>query len=172
MSRPAIRIAITGVILGMAVMIIALAVIIGFKSEVRNQIAGFGSHIQILPRNINNDPQQNFILRDDKLIEDLQKIKGIKSVQNVAQKAGIIQTESAFQGILLKGIDSTYNWTFFKKNLIEGNILPETNDSIKNGAIISSTIAKAMNLKVGDAFNTYFVTNTLRARKFIVTGIY
>lgn len=172
MSRPAIRIAITGVILGMAVMIIALAVIIGFKSEVRNQIAGFGSHIQILPRNINNDPQQNFIFRDDKLIEDLQKIKGIKSVQNVAQKAGIIQTESAFQGILLKGIDSTYNWTFFKKNLIEGNILPETDDSIKNGAIISSTIAKAMNLKVGDAFNTYFVTNTLRARKFIVTGIY
>ena len=75
MSRPAIRIAITGVILGMAVMIIALAVIIGFKSEVRNQIAGFGSHIQILPRNINNDPQQNFILRDDKLSEDLQKIK-------------------------------------------------------------------------------------------------
>ena len=172
MSRPAIRIAITGVILGMAVMIIALAVIIGFKSEVRNQIAGFGSHIQILPRNINNDPQQNFILRDDKLINDLKEIKGIKSVQNVAQKAGIIQTESAFQGILLKGIDSTYNWTFFKKNLIEGNILPETNDSIKNGAIISSTIAKAMNLKVGDAFNTYFVTNTLRARKFIVTGIY
>ena len=139
MSRPAIRIATTGVVLGMAVMIIALAVIIGFKREVRNQIAGFGSHIQILPQ---------------EFISEINSIKGVKTVQNIAQKAGIIQTENAFQGILLKGVDNTYNWDFFKKNLIEGSLLSEVNDSIKNGAIISSYISKSMMLNVGDTFTT------------------
>lgn len=172
MSRPAIRIATTGVVLGMAVMIIALAVIIGFKKEVRNQIAGFGSHIQILPQQFMNDSQENFITPDKEFISEINSIKGVKTVQNIAQKAGIIQTENAFQGILLKGVDNTYNWDFFKKNLIEGSLLSEVNDSIKNGAIISSYISKSMMLNVGDTFTTYFVTNTLRARKFIVTGIY
>ena len=172
MSRPAIRIATTGVVLGMAVMIIALAVIIGFKREVRNQIAGFGSHIQILPQQFMNDSQENFITPNKEFISEINSIKGVKTVQNIAQKAGIIQTENAFQGILLKGVDNTYNWDFFKKNLIEGSLLSEVNDSIKNGAIISSYISKSMMLNVGDTFTTYFVTNTLRARKFIVTGIY
>lgn len=172
MSRPAIRIATTGVALGMAVMIIALAVIIGFKKEVRNQIAGFGSHIQILPQHFTEDSYDKFIAPDSVFINNLKAVKGIKSVQNIAQKAGIIHTESAFQGVLLKGVDSTYNWDFFKKNLIEGSILPDVDKSIKNGAMISSIISKSLMLNVGDTFATYFVTNTLRARKFIVTGIY
>lgn len=172
MSRPAIRIATTGVALGMAVMIIVLAVIIGFKKEVRNQIAGFGSHIQILPQHFTEDSYDKFIAPDSVFINNLKAVKGIKSVQNIAQKAGIIHTESAFQGVLLKGVDSTYNWDFFKKNLIEGSILPDVDKSIKNGAMISSIISKSLMLNVGDTFATYFVTNTLRARKFIVTGIY
>lgn len=172
MSRPAIRIATTGVALGMAVMIIALAVIIGFKKEVRNQIAGFGSHIQILPQHFTEDSQDLSISPDSVFINNLKAVKGIKSVQNIARKAGIIHTGSAFQGVLLKGVDSTYNWDFFKKNLVEGSILPDVDSSIKNGAMISSIVSKSLMLNVGDTFATYFVTNTLRTRKFIVTGIY
>lgn len=170
MSRPAVRIAIIGITLGLAVMLISIAVIIGFKSEVRNQIIGFGSHIQVMSYNNYNSLQTEPITLTPQLDSLLHSAPNILNIQHIATQPGIIQTENAFQGILLKGVDSTYNWSFFSQNLIEGTTLCDT---IKNGTIISASIAHAMNLKIGDSYSVYFASNNgLRARKFIVLGIY
>ena len=170
MSRPAVRIAIIGITLGLAVMLISIAVIVGFKSEVRNQIIGFGSHIQIMSYNNYASLQTEPITFTPQLDSLLKTTPNVSDIQHIATQPGIIHTEEAFQGILLKGIDSTYNWDFFSQNLIEGTTIC---DSIKNGTVISSSIAHTMNLKIGDSYTVYFASNNgLRARKFTVAGIY
>ena len=187
MSRPAVRIAIIGITLGLAVMLISIAVIVGFKREVRNQIIGFGSHIQIMSYNNYNTPYSEPITLTPQLDSLLKTIPNINNIQHIATQPGIIHTEKAFQGILLKGIDSTYNWNFFSKNLIEGSTeilspcLKGTSEAegvnnssllTPNSSLISSSIARTMNLRVGDSFVVYIVTDGLRARKLTVAGIY
>ena len=171
MSRPAVRIAIIGIALGLAVMLLSIAVIVGFKREVRNQIIGFGSHIQIMSYNNYNSLNSEPITLTPQLDSLLQSTPNITDIQHIATQPGIIHTEKAFQGILLKGIDSTYNWDFFSKNLIEGSI-PHSSFLTPNSSLISSSIARTMNLRVGDSFVIYIVTDGLRARKFTVAGIY
>ena len=170
MSRPAVRIAIIGITLGLAIMLISIAVIVGFKREVRNQIIGFGSHIQVMSYNNYNSIQSEPITLTPQLDSLLKTTPNVRDIQHIATQPGIIHTEEAFQGILLKGVDSTYNWDFFSQNLIEGTTLC---DSTKNGTIISSAIAHTMNLNIGDSYTVYFASNNgLRARKFTVVGIY
>lgn len=172
MARPAVKIAIIGVAIGLTIMLISLAVIVGFKREVRNQIIGFGCHIQVLPHNNYNTTEEKPLNSTPELKEAIKTTNSVSDIQNIANKPGILHTENGFQGILLKGVDSTYNWSFFSKNIIKGTTLNNTSDSIANGAIISHTIAKAMELNVGDKFTTYFVSERLKARRFTVTGIY
>ena len=188
MSRPAVRIAIIGITLGLAVMLISIAVIIGFKSEVRNQIIGFGSHIQVMSYNNYNSLQTEPVNLTPQLDSLLKTTPNVSDIQHIATQPGIIHTEEAFQGILLKGVDSTYNWEFFSQNLIEGTteILSPclrgtsgaegvNNSSLltPNSSLISSSIARTMNLTVGDSYTVYFASNNnLRARKFTVSGIY
>ena len=171
MSRPAVRIAIIGIALGLAVMLLSIAVIVGFKREVRNQITGFGSHIQIMSYNNYNSLETEPITLTPQLDSLLHSTPNISDIQHIATQPGIIHTPDAFQGILLKGIDSTYNWDFFSKNLLEGSTL-NSQLSTLNSAVISSSIASTMNLRVGDSFVVYIVTDGLRARKFTVAGIY
>ena len=171
MSRPAVRIAIIGIALGLAVMLLSIAVIVGFKREVRNQITGFGSHIQIMSYNNYNSLETEPITLTPQLDSLLHSTPNISDIQHIATQPGIIHTPDAFQGILLKGIDSTYNWDFFSKNLLEGSTL-NSQLSTLNSAIISSSIAHTMNLRIGDSFVVYIVTDGLRARKFTVAGIY
>ena len=171
MSRPAVRIAIIGIALGLAVMLLSIAVIVGFKREVRNQITGFGSHIQIMSYNNYNSLYSEPITLTPKLDSLLHSTPNISDIQHIATQPGIIHTPDAFQGILLKGIDSTYNWDFFSKNLLEGSTL-NSQLSTLNSAVISSSIARTMNLRIGDSFVVYIVTDGLRARKFTVAGIY
>ena len=190
MSRPAVRIAIIGITLGLAVMLISIAVIVGFKNEVRNQIIGFGSHIQVMSYNNYSSIQSEPITLTPQLDSLLKTTPNVTDIQHIATQPGIIHTEKAFQGILLKGVDSTYNWEFFSQNLIEGTLpknvplskgdeLEERRGSVNsplltpNSSLISSSIAHTMNLKIGDSYTVYFASNNgLRARKFTVNGIY
>ena len=166
MSRPAVRIAIVGIALGLAVMLISMAVIVGFKREVRNQIIGFGSHIQVTSLKDYSSFELQPITLTDQLDSLLSTVGNVSDIQHVASQSGIIHTSEAFQGVLLKGVDSTYNWDFFSRNLVEGEICNQ------QSTLISTAIARAMGLKVGDSFTVYIVTDQLRARKFTVSGIY
>ena len=171
-SRPAVRIATIGIALGLAVMLITVAVVIGFKQEIRNKTIGFGGHIQISNFDNNNTYEMNPIKASKALIQKVSSVDGVKHVQRFATKPGIIKTDNEFQGIVLKGIDAGFDWNFFKSNLVEGNLIDVSGSTPSTGVIISKYLANLLSLKLGDSFFTYFIQDQVRARKFKIVGIY
>jgi len=158
--------------LGLAVMLISVAVVIGFKNEIRNKTIGFGGHIQITNFDNNNTYEMNPIKADKALMTKISSIDGVKHVQRFATKPGIIKTDNEFQGIVVKGIDKDFDWKFFKSNLVEGQILDVSGDTPSNKVVLSKYLANLLGLKLGDSFFTYFIQDQVRARKFKIVGIY
>ncbi|MDR1527148.1 MAG: ABC transporter permease [Dysgonamonadaceae bacterium] len=171
-SPPAIRIAIVSMALGLAVMILAVAIVTGFKKEVRNKVIGFGSHIQITHFDSNRSYETRPIAVSDSLLNALRAFPNIRRVQAFATKPAIIKTDNDFQGVVLKGVDEHFDWDFFQTNLKEGTVLDIRPDATNNNVLISSTIAAQLNLKTGDSFICYFIQDPPRARKYTVAGIY
>ena len=171
-SRPIVRIALAGVALGFAVMIVTLAIVTGFKIEIRDKVIGFGSHVQISNYDENNSYETKPIERSDSFETALSNIEGVKHVQEFATKAGIIKTETEIEGVVAKGVAKDYDWTYFKNHLVEGEIF-SVNDSSKSDAVlISKNLSKLLKLKVGDGLVMYFIQQPPRARKFHISGIY
>lgn len=170
-STPAIKIAIAGVAIGLAAMILSISIVIGFKKEVRNKVVGFGSHIQIENYDNNTSYETFPILAEDSLVNAIKQMPGIKHVERYTNREGIIKTDKDFQGVIFKGVADDYNWDFFKQNLVEGNIINLT-DSSGNQVILSKVIADKLQLKVGDSFLAYFLQENIQARKFSIAGIY
>lgn len=171
-TPPAVRIAIVGVALGLAVMILSVAIVIGFKKEVRNKVIGFGSHIQITNFDNNSSYETTPIAVSDSLLQALQEFPGIKHIEGYATKMGILKTDSDFQGVVLKGIDTDYDWSFFRNNLKEGELLTIDPQKTSTDVIISRYLSDLLGLKLGDSILTYFVQEDVRARKFNIAGIY
>lgn len=171
-STPAVSIAIAGIALGLVVMILSVSIVIGFKKEIRGKVIGFGSHIQITSFGDNNSYELKPIAVSDSLLSLITANSEIRHVQPYIIKPGIIKTDENFQGIVLKGVDDSYDWNFFKKNMVEGEIINRDDTSGVNQAIISKDIADKLHLKLGDRFTTYFVQEPVRARRFDITGIY
>ena len=121
MSRPAVRVAVAGMAVGFIVMLLTLAIALGFKQEIRNKIIGFGSHIQVVNFDNNNTYQMQPIVASDSLIEALQEVPYVTSVERFCTKPGIIKTDDAFQGIIIKGRES-HGRDFFEQNLVEGHM--------------------------------------------------
>ncbi|MCA1742235.1 MAG: ABC transporter permease, partial [Bacteroidales bacterium] len=122
-SRPINVIAITGIALGLAVMILAVAILTGFKQQIRDKVAGFGAHIQVVNFDANISYETIPVSSTQPFIEKLNNHQGIKNIQVFATKAGIIKTDDNIQGVVLKGIDSDYDWSFFRSNMVEGDVV-------------------------------------------------
>ena len=163
-SRPAVRVALGGIVIGVMVMIIAICVVVGFKQEVQRRVAGFGSHIQVVNFDNNNTYELQPVEVLDSLLMKLQGLPHVKKVSTFASKPGILKTDSAFQGIIFKGTDY---WEYFAENLITGSLPKE-----KNEVIISTVLANQLHLTVGDAILCYFVQEDLRVRKLYISGLY
>lgn len=175
LTGPIVKIAITSIAIGIAVMIISVAVVTGYQTEIRDKVIGFGSHIQITQYNSNNSYESIPIESNKQFTDDLINIKGVKHIQSFAVKAGIIKTEEQIQGIVLKGIDNGFDWSFLKNKIVEGDIVKLSDTASSNDVLISKTVANSLNLKIGDALRMYFISKNEtipRGRKFIITGIY
>ncbi|MFW5820266.1 MAG: ABC transporter permease [Bacteroidota bacterium] len=165
-------IAITGISLSIAVMIAAVAIVTGFKEEIRNKVIGFGSHLQILNFDSNLSYQTEAIPKNPEFIDELRNIKGITHIQPFAIKAGIVKTEDQIQGLVLKGIDKNFDWSFFRKSLIKGKTFTVPDSAYINDILISSFLANKMRLDTGDTFRMWFIDKQPRIRNFTVSGIY
>ena len=163
-SRPAVRVALGGILIGVMVMIVAICVVVGFKQEIQRKVAGFGSHIQVVNFDNNATYELQPVEVSDSLLQKLRGLPYVKHVSTFASKPGILKTDSAFQGIIFKGTDY---WDYFAENLVSGS-LPEE----KNEVIISTVLANQLHLAVGDAILCYFVQEDLRVRKLYVSGLY
>lgn len=171
-SRPALLIATLGIAIGLAVMIITVAVVIGFKKEVRHKVAGFGAHIQLINYDAVRSYDTHPIVVDDSVMKSLSHYPLVKHVQRYSTKPGIIKTDSAFQGMVLKGVGPEYDLSFFKENLIEGEIPSFSDKEASNKVVISKAIADKLNLKLGDKIYTYYIQQDVRVRPMVVKGIY
>lgn len=173
-TRPIIRIAILAIAISVAVMILSVFILSGFKDNISNKVIGFGSHIKITKFNNNQSFENDPI---DFNLEIYDKIKNLDFVNHIniyATKAGIIKNDVDIHGVVLKGVSGDYNWEFFKNNLISGDI-PNIKDSTKiasNDILISESISKKLNIKLGEELVIYFIQNPARVRKFKVSGIY
>ena len=163
-SRPAVRVALAGLIIGVMVMIITVCVVVGFKQTVTDKVVGFAAHLRVVNFENNNTFELSPIMASDSMLQALGALPHIESVNTFVTKPGILKTDEAFQGIVFKG--TTY-WTYFEDNLIEGH-LPEK----ENEVVLSRKLCDLMELSVGDAVLSYFVGENVKVRKFVVSGIY
>lgn len=171
-SRPINVIAVIGIALGLAVMILAVAILTGFKQQIREKVVGFGSNIQIVNFDSNISFETNPISSNQDFIPKIKKIPGIRHVQVFATKAGIIKTEEEIQGVVLKGVGSDFDWSYFGKNIVDGKIFTVSDTGRTNEVIISKKISDMLRLSTGDSFAMYFVQDPPRSRKFTISGIY
>lgn len=172
-SKLIVRIAIVGIMLGLSVMILAVAIVKGFKSEIKEQVRGFNGDIQLVKYDLNASLENSPFSLNNQTIEQLKNTDGINSIAPYATKPAIIKANNEVEGVVLKGVDGTYNWNFFKRVIAKGDILNYKKEGLAaKQIIISEILAKRLNLKVGDDFLMYFVQESLRKRKFEIVGIY
>ena len=171
-SRPIIRIALIGVALGFAVMIIAISIVTGFKKEISDKVIGFGSHIQISNFDENNSYETKPVNRNQPFLPFLKKDTEIKHVQVFATKAGIIKTKDEIEGVVAKGIGSDFDWNYFSTRLVEGKVFTVIDSARSDNVIISGNLSKKLNLHAGDDMIMHFIQQPPRVRKFHITGVY
>jgi len=153
-------------------MLITLAVVTGFKKEIRNKVIGFGSHIQIINYDSNNSFESSPISEKQDFLASLQNMPGIRHIQVFATKPAIIRSQSEIQGVFVKGIGKDFDWSFFNENMVEGKSFA-VNDSVKtNDVVISRKLAAMLKLKLGDEFAIFFIDDRPRMRQFHICGIF
>jgi lipoprotein-releasing system permease protein len=175
-SSPIIKIAIAAIAIGMIMMIVSIATGIGLKQKIRDKIAAFSGHI-IISNFDDNQSQVSTtpISTKQSFYPSFQSVDGISHIQAIASKAGIIRTESAFEGIIFKGVGKDYNWDNLQEYLVQGK-LPDFSKEINPNILISQYLSNRLNLKLGDIFNTFFMKQTGNGspnlRRFKIIGIY
>lgn len=164
-SRPAIRVALAGMVVGVMVMILTICIVVGFKQTVTQKVAGFGAHIQVVSFDNNNTYDLQPIPVSDSLLTKLGQYPHVVAAAPFVTKPGMLKTDSAFHGMVLKGTDY---WVFFAHNLVAGELPAEPNQ-----VLLSRAVASELQLEVGDPVFAYFVDeNDVRARRFSISGIY
>ncbi|TRX30593.1 ABC transporter permease [Flavobacterium sp. ZT3R18] len=175
-SAPIINIAISAIAIGMIMMIVSVATGIGLQNKIREKISAFNGHV-IISNYDNNQSEITLspISKNQDFYPKFKSVPEVSHVQAIASKAGIIRTESAFEGIIFKGVGNDYQWENIKEYLVSGR-LPNFSGNVNLEVVISQFLANRLNLKVGDSFNTFFIKedqNQLpNVRRFKITGIF
>lgn len=168
-SRPAIRIATIGVAIGLAVMIVTVSVVLGFKHTIRDKVAGFGSHIQVYNVLATGYP----LCINDSTLKAYEDVEGVRHAERVVLTQGILKTDEDFLGVMFKGIGPEYDTTFISENLIEGQLPRFSDQSSSYPLVISKTMANKLRLKTGDRIFAYFIgEDNVKTRRFTISGIY
>lgn len=172
-SRPAIAIAVAGIAIGLAVMMVSIAVVLGFKHSVQNKVIGFGSHIQVTNFMTQMSAGIYPIQMDDSMMTVIRKIPGVRHAERFDYKQGILKTDSDFLGVMFKGVGPEFDARFIKQNMVEGSV-PEFSDKASgNHILISKLMADKLHLKAGQRIFGYFIDESgVRLRRFTVQGIY
>ncbi|MBO5844945.1 MAG: ABC transporter permease [Bacteroidales bacterium] len=172
-SKPIVSIATAGIALSIAVMLISIGVLQGFKNQIKDKITGFTSHIHLVPFAINTNNTSNYFTLSKQEIDNLYKEENIKTIDPYVLAGGAIKTKTDFHGVALKGVEPGYDTIFFKENLKSGSLPDYSKTENKNQILISQTIADKLDIKIGDKIKIYFyIDQKYRVRPFTIAGIY
>lgn len=175
-SAPIIKIAISAIAIGMIMMIVSVATGIGLQQKIREKVSAFNGNV-IISNYDNNQSEVTLapISKKQDFYPKFNSVPEVTHVQAIASKAGIIRTETAFEGIILKGVGTDYQWDNIKEYIVSGR-LPDFSKGINNEVVISQFLANRLNLKTGDSFNTFFIKedqNQLpNSRRFKIVGLF
>ncbi|KRP28672.1 MAG: transmembrane permease, partial [Cryomorphaceae bacterium BACL22 MAG-120619-bin32] len=175
-SSPIIKIAVTAIALGITIMLIAVSTAVGLQLKIRDKMAGFKGHIQIVNFDSNNsDVSTTPIKKNQDFYPNFKNLTGIKNIQIFANKAGILRTETDFEGIIFKGVSTDYDWSFFQEYLVEGKV-PNLNQSRNTQILLSEMLINSLQLKLNDTILATFIKSEESKlpsnRKYIISGIY
>jgi lipoprotein-releasing system permease protein len=172
-SKLIVRIAIIGIMLGLGVMILSLAVIRGFKQEIREKVRGFSGDVQIVKSDLNNSYENSSFIPEPALVQKLKGSKYIAGINAYATKPGIIKANNEIEGVVMKGVDKNYDWNYMKKVLVAGSVIDfrDSAEAMKQ-VMISQITANRLKLKAGDDLLIYFIQETPRRRKLKIKGIF
>jgi lipoprotein-releasing system permease protein len=175
-SAPIIKIGIAAIAIGIIVMLIAIATGIGLEKKIREKTVAFNGHITISNFDSNESNESiSPISSHQKFYPEFKRIDGIKHIQAVATKFGVIRTVNDFEGIIVKGVGADYNWSYIQDFLIAGK-LPQYSETTSNNVLLSKYTANRLGLKVDDSFQIYFAEKDLnkvpRIRKFTIVGVF
>ncbi len=162
------------VALSLAVMLLSMAVIMGFKAQVESKFTSFSGDVIVGDIRSLNTSESYPITDSESIRELIGSVAQIESISRYALKGGIAKTDSSIEGLLLKGVDSSYDMGAYEEWLVEGR-LPSIVDSLRNKDIlISEYTARKLDMGVGDKFEMLFIDQTLSPRRdrFKIVGIY
>ena len=173
-SKPAIRIAVAGVAIGLAVMIISVCVVLGFKHTIRDKVVGFGSNIQVANfYTLQSSAIDQPVAIGDSMMNVLKRTDGVKHVQRFAMKQGILKTDNDFLGVMFKGVGPEFDSTFIHKSMVEGSIPHFSDQQSTNRILISKDMASKLRVRAGDRIFAYFIgEGGVRTRRFTISGVY
>lgn len=171
-SKSIVILSVSAIALSIAIMLISIAIVKGFQTEIKNKVIGFSSHIQVTKSSVNYTFENEPIRFDSLVYQKIRNLKEVKNIHVFATKPGIIKTQKAIEGMVLKGISKDYDWSYIRRVLKEGNILKLTDTAVNNEIVISKSIASKLDLKLHDAVIIYFIQQPPRARKFNICGIF
>lgn len=171
-SRPIINLSVMGVSIGLIIMMIAIGITSGYKREIKSMVTAMGSHVRITHFDQNYSYELVPFSKDQPCLKELRKNPEIAGMQNFATKVGIVKTADQVEGIVLKGVDGSFDWRLFSRYILKGKGLELNNDETDNHIVISKRMADKLQLKVGDKVRTYFVQDPPRSRSFKVSGVY
>ena len=169
------NIALFGIVLGLVALILSVAIVTGYKTEVGRKVIGFGSHLQIVNLDTNQSFETSPIVQEQPFLEELKKIDGIRHVQIFATKPGIIRTENEIHGVVMKGIGPDFDWSFFQENKVAGEVFAVQDTTRSNKVWVSKQMADLLKLQLGDDLFMFFIDQqeaVPRQRKFELAGIY
>lgn len=171
-SSTVARIGVASIAIGLAVMIVAFAILGGFKSVIMQKIFSFGAHIQVSKYTMNNSYEEVPISTKSDLYKNFKPGPLLQHIQVYGHKAGMLKTDNDILGAVMKGVGRDFNWAAFRKTLISGNILQFPDSGYSSQIIVSRRIADKLRLQLGDSLLMYFVQKPPRVRKLLVQGIY
>jgi lipoprotein-releasing system permease protein len=166
------RIAVFSVALSIAVMIVATSVLSGFKIQLKEKISGFNSHVRIANLDSNYSFDTPPIRNDYDFYGSITALPEVRHIQQYAYKGGIIKANNDIQGVVLKGVGTDFDWSFFEQYIVDGNVFPVNDSVASDKALISESLSNLLKLKTGDSFEIYFVQEPVRVRRFTVAGLY
>lgn len=174
LSKPIVRIATIGVALGMAVMILSIAIVTGFQGEIREKVIGFGSHIQITPFGTSNQSGEPKLKVDQAFYPSLDTVAGVHHINIYALQEGVLETDNNIQGILAKGVSTDYDWSFIESKLVSGRVLAFSDTAASNEMLLSEFLAGRLQVGIGDKVPIYFqnAKRGMSQRNFTIVGLY
>lgn len=172
LAGPMLKISLTGITLGMAVMLVSTSIVVGYKHEIADKITGFTSHIHLLNLDLNSSHDSKPIVENQPVLSSIRNLPAVSHIQKFATKPGIVRIDTELQAVVLKGISDDYDTTFFASYMTEGHFPQITDSAISNNIMVSKSFADKMNLKIGDRVPTYFMQNPIRNRNFTVCGVF